>query len=170
MILCSGPSEDIGNQQEGFLFSLSNPSNKSPQFLPIQQGKPAGRTDPLLGPSFGQRDLELYADVNGRLEGFSGLGASFDVTNILSPSAARNFFTGSQHFYPDKVEVFYYNGKSTINNTVWYILQVKFEEEAFRFRCNGICAYVFSVTMLQLLQLQLYLSLHIKVKGSLPRK
>ena len=104
---------DIGKQHEGFLFSLSNPSNNYPQFLPIRPGKTSGRTDPLLGPSFGQHDLELYQDASGRLKGFSGLGESFDITNIsLSPSAARNFFTGSQQFYPDKVEVFYYHGKN----------------------------------------------------------
>ena len=44
--------------------------------------------------------------------GFSRLGASFNVTNIsLSSSEARNYFAGSQKFYPDQVEVFYYHGK-----------------------------------------------------------
>lgn len=112
MFLYSGPATDIGNQHEGFLFSLSNPSNEFPRFLPIQQGKTSARTDPLLGPSFGQRDLELYQNATGRLKGFSGLGASFDIANIsLSLSEARNYFTGSQQFYPEKVEVFYCHGE-----------------------------------------------------------
>ena len=108
----SGTAADSGNQFEGFLFSLSNPSDQSPQFFPIQQGKTSARTDEQFGPSFGQRDLELFEDENGRLMGFSALGASFDLTNIsLSSSDARNFFAGSQRFYPDQVEVFYCHGK-----------------------------------------------------------
>ena len=78
----------------------------------MQQNKSSARTDPQLGPSFGQRDLELFQDAAGRLKGFSILGASFNVSNIsLSLSEARNYFTGSQQFYPDKVEVFYYHGE-----------------------------------------------------------
>lgn len=110
--LCLGTTGDIGNQFEGFLFSLSNPTNQSPQFFPIQQGKTSARTDEQLGPNFGQRDLELFEDENGRLMGFSGLGASFNVTNIsLSSSDGRNYFAGSQRFYPDQVEVLYYHGR-----------------------------------------------------------
>ena len=107
-----GPAADIGNQHEGFLFSLSNPFNELPRVLPILQGKTAARTDPLQGPSFGQRDLELFEDATGRLKGFSGLGVNFNISTIsLSGSGAGNYFTGSRQFYPDKVEVFYYHGK-----------------------------------------------------------
>ncbi|KAJ7367399.1 hypothetical protein OS493_040668, partial [Desmophyllum pertusum] len=42
--------------------------------------------------------------------GFSGLGAAFNVTSVsMSSAEARNYFAGSQHFYPDQVEVFYYH-------------------------------------------------------------
>ena len=112
-----GTPADIGNQFEGFLFSLSNPSNQSTQFFPILQGKTSARTDAQLGPSFGQRDLELFEDENGRLMGFSGLGASFNLTEISpSSSDARNYFAGSQQFYPDQVEVFYYHGKLILDH------------------------------------------------------
>ena len=111
-IFSSGTSQDIGHQFEGFLFSLSDPSGQSSRFFPIQQGKTSARTDPQLGPSFGQRDLELFEDDTGRLTGFSGLGASFNVTSIsLSSSESRNYFAGSQRFYPDQVEVFHYHCK-----------------------------------------------------------
>ena len=74
----------------------------------------SARTDPALGPSFGQRDLELFQDASGRLKGFTNLGASFNLSNISwFPSEARDFFTGSPHFYPDEVEVFYYHGECT---------------------------------------------------------
>lgn len=103
---------DIGNQHEGFLFSLSSPSSKSPRFFSVQHNKTTARTDPTLGPSFGQRDLELFQDASGTLKGFSNLGASFNLSNISwSLSKAQDFFTGSQMFYPDKVEVFHYHGE-----------------------------------------------------------
>ena len=107
-----GLPADIGNQHEGFLFSLSSPSSKSPRFFSVQHKKTTARTDPTLGPSFGQRDLELFQDASGRLKGFSNLGASFNLSNFSwSLSEARDFFTGSQMFYPDKVEVFHYHGE-----------------------------------------------------------
>ena len=93
---------------------MFSPASESPRLFPVQHNKTSARTDPTLGPSFGQRDLELFQDVSGRLKGFSNLGASFNLSNISwSPSKARDFFTGSPHFYPDEVEVFYYHGKCT---------------------------------------------------------
>ena len=94
-----GKPADIGRQIEGFLFSLSNPFNLAPRVLSIQHGYASGRTDPLLGPSFGERELELFEDKNGRIMGYSSLGET------------RYYLAGSQHFYPNQVEVFYYHGE-----------------------------------------------------------
>ena len=107
-VLFLGKPADIGRQIEGFLFSLSNPFNLSPLILSIQHGNASGRTDPLLGPSFGERELELFEDKNGRIMGYSSLGASFGLRNI---SLFSYYLAGSQHFYPNQVEVFYYHGE-----------------------------------------------------------
>ncbi|PFX18451.1 Fibroleukin, partial [Stylophora pistillata] len=109
-----GKPSNIGHQIEGFLFSLSNPFDLAPRILPIQQGKASGRTNPHLGPSFGERDLELFEDKHGRIMGYSRLGASFDLMSVsLSSYEAWFYLAGSQHFYPDQVEVFYYHVPST---------------------------------------------------------
>ena len=111
-VLFLGKPADIGRQIEGFLFSLSNPFNLAPRVLSIQHGNASGRTDPLLGPSFGERELELFEDKNGRIMGYSSLGASFDLRNVsLSSHETRYYLAGSQHFYPNQVEVFYYHGE-----------------------------------------------------------
>ena len=111
-VLFLGKPADIGRQIEGFLFSLSNPFNLAPLILSIQHGNASGRTDPLLGPSFGERELELFEDKNGRIMGYSSLGASFDLRNVSLPSyETRYYLAGSQHFYPNQVEVFYYHGE-----------------------------------------------------------
>lgn len=112
VILFLGKPSNIGHQIEGFLFSLSNPFDLAPRILPIQQGKASGRTNPHLGPSFGERDLELFEDKHGRIMGYSRLGASFDLMSVsLSSYEAWFYLAGSQHFYPDQVEVFYYHGE-----------------------------------------------------------
>ena len=111
-VLFLGKPADIGRQIEGFLFSLSNPFNLAPRVLSIQHGYASGRTDPLLGPSFGERELELFEDKNGQIMGYSSLGASFDLRNVSLPShETRYYLAGSQHFYPNQVEVFYYHGE-----------------------------------------------------------
>ena len=44
--------------------------------------------------------------------GYSSLGASFDLRNVsLSSYETRCYLVGSQHFYPNQVEVFYYHGE-----------------------------------------------------------
>ncbi|CAH3161623.1 unnamed protein product, partial [Pocillopora meandrina] len=97
-----------------FLFSLSSPFNLAPRILSIQHGNASGKTDPLLGPSFGERELELFGDSNGQITGYSSLGASFDLRNVsLSSYETRYYLAGSQHFYPNQVEVFYYHVPST---------------------------------------------------------
>ena len=107
-----GKPADIGRQIEGFLFSLSNPFNLAPLILSIQHGNASGRTDPLLGPSFGKRELELFENKNGRIMGYSSLGASFDLRNVsLYSYETRCYLVGSQHFYPNQVEVFHYHGE-----------------------------------------------------------
>ena len=107
-----GKPAHIGRQIEGFLFSLSSPFNLAPRILSIQHGNASGKTDPLLGPSFGERELELFGDSNGQIMGYSSLGASFDLRNVsLSSYETRYYLAGSQHFYPNQVEVFYYHGE-----------------------------------------------------------
>ena len=44
--------------------------------------------------------------------GYSSLGASFGLRNIsLFSYETRYCLAGSQHFYPNQVEVFYYHGE-----------------------------------------------------------
>ena len=82
--------------------------------------------------------------------GFSRLGASFNVTSIsLSSSEAGNYFAGSQRFYPDQVEVFYYHCKLILckkNRSLFSLVlffinlkaALKLREKAILFRPNKI--------------------------------
>lgn len=72
----------------------------------------AGQTSPFLGPSFGLNDLVIYEDANSRVSCYSDLGSAYKVlTSTTNMVGTNNIFTGSRWFYPDEIEVFYYDRK-----------------------------------------------------------
>lgn len=97
-----------------FLFTLHNPHGISPSKFPIKQEHKsfAAHTNQFVGPNFGFNDLVIYEETDGRIACWSSLGTSYAVSNNVNNAAGgRSVFTGSRLFYPDEIEVFYYNSK-----------------------------------------------------------
>lgn len=94
-----------------FLFTLNNPHQLPPTKFPIKQDHRqfAAHTNQFVGPSFGFNDLTVYEDLAGRLACWSNLGTSYNISN--NTVGKTNVFTGSRLFYPDEVEVFFYDCK-----------------------------------------------------------
>lgn len=70
----------------------------------------AAQTSPFLGPSFGLNDLVIYEDANSRVSCYSDLGGAYKLlTATTSKIGTNNIFTGTRWFYPDEIEVFYYD-------------------------------------------------------------
>ncbi|XP_031573116.1 uncharacterized protein LOC116307107 isoform X2 [Actinia tenebrosa] len=113
-----GTSGYLGSTN-AFLFSLKNPHNIPALKFPMETDLlnslnnarvTAAQTSPFLGPSFGLNDLVIYEDANSRVSGYSDLGNAYKVLNSTSSKiGTNNIFTGTRWFYPDEIEVFYYD-------------------------------------------------------------
>ena len=110
-----------------FLFSLQNPEYPEPIKLAINTSvmntsKQAAKSDPLLGPAFGNGDLVISDAANTGIFSYSKLGQTYLLPLGVEPStaAAHNLLAGSTYFIPDDIEVFAYEGESCINSNFIY--------------------------------------------------
>ena len=98
-----------------FLFSLYNPSNIGPVKFEViaDQNASAVYTDEQLGPTFGRNyDLKITSP-----ESSSSLGQTYSSI-VAGQSVAGSFFTSTELFTVDHIEVFYAYGELLVKTGI----------------------------------------------------